>query len=194
MTRQGFTLAELLIALGILGVIATFTIPKVLSVQQDARKKAVIKEVVAILNQITYLAYSTRDPALTPDTFFAYFRDHMNTVKVCAGDVNDEQCWTQQIGSPDAYGFQGFVLHNGATLTSFTQCCDLGNGQIGNMISVDWNGAEGPNVFGDDQFDLVLSWGTAPITDWGNPPYRPGTVMPDNAKASSVALFKQVFQ
>lgn len=35
----GFTLAELLIALGILGVIATFTIPKILSAQQDSKTK-----------------------------------------------------------------------------------------------------------------------------------------------------------
>lgn len=45
----GFTLAELLIALGILGVIATFTIPKVLSAQQETQKKAIAKEVASMI-------------------------------------------------------------------------------------------------------------------------------------------------
>jgi prepilin-type N-terminal cleavage/methylation domain-containing protein len=41
---HGFTLAELLIALAILGVIATFTIPKILSTQQNATYNSITKE------------------------------------------------------------------------------------------------------------------------------------------------------
>ncbi len=46
---HGFTLAELLIALAILGVIATFTIPKILTAQQDQKNNAVVKEVAAAI-------------------------------------------------------------------------------------------------------------------------------------------------
>lgn len=38
--QKGFTLAELLISLAILGVIATFTIPKILSSQQNGSLNA----------------------------------------------------------------------------------------------------------------------------------------------------------
>ena len=48
--KKGFTLAELLIALLILGVIATFTIPKVLQSQQNNRNIATAKEVVSMLS------------------------------------------------------------------------------------------------------------------------------------------------
>jgi prepilin-type N-terminal cleavage/methylation domain-containing protein len=46
---SGFTLAELLIALAILGVIATFTIPKILTAQQNSQKNAAAHEVISAL-------------------------------------------------------------------------------------------------------------------------------------------------
>ena len=54
--RSGFTLSELLIALGVLGLIASFTIPKVLQSVGNAQKKAIAKEAAAILSQ-AYEAY-----------------------------------------------------------------------------------------------------------------------------------------
>ncbi|WP_303674242.1 type II secretion system protein [Vampirovibrio chlorellavorus] len=45
----GFTLAELLISLAILGLIATFTIPKVLSSTQNSANVAKVKEAAATL-------------------------------------------------------------------------------------------------------------------------------------------------
>jgi prepilin-type N-terminal cleavage/methylation domain-containing protein len=51
--KEGFTLAELLIALAILGVIATFTIPKVLQSQADGKYNAIAKEAAGFV----YAAY-----------------------------------------------------------------------------------------------------------------------------------------
>lgn len=49
-SKAGFTLAEVLIALAILAEIATFTIPKILSAQQDGRNNAVAKEAAAAMS------------------------------------------------------------------------------------------------------------------------------------------------
>jgi Tfp pilus assembly protein FimT len=55
--QVGFTLAELFIALGILGMIATFTIPKVLQTQQGNQYRSAAKETAAMVSE-AYAAYS----------------------------------------------------------------------------------------------------------------------------------------
>jgi prepilin-type N-terminal cleavage/methylation domain-containing protein len=47
---SGFTLAELLIALAILGVVSTFTIPKILASQQSSKQNAQAKEAAAMIS------------------------------------------------------------------------------------------------------------------------------------------------
>ncbi|WP_373531076.1 type II secretion system protein [Vampirovibrio sp.] len=54
-SNSGFTLAELLIALAILGVIATFTIPKILSSSANGQNTAIAKEAASMIAG----AYST---------------------------------------------------------------------------------------------------------------------------------------
>lgn len=48
--NKGFTLAELLISLAILGVIATFTIPKILSATSSGQNTAVAKEAASMIS------------------------------------------------------------------------------------------------------------------------------------------------
>ena len=49
-SNSAFTLAELLIALAILGVIATFTIPKILAGQQSSQYNAIAKEDISAIS------------------------------------------------------------------------------------------------------------------------------------------------
>jgi prepilin-type N-terminal cleavage/methylation domain-containing protein len=72
-SRKGFTLAEILIALAILSVIATFTIPKIISNQQDGRNNAIVKETAATMvaafqqhQQLGLLTTSMNASALFP--------------------------------------------------------------------------------------------------------------------------------
>lgn len=76
---SGFTLAELLISLAILGVIATFTIPKILQSQQDGRYKAVAKEAIGAI-AAAYDMYR-RDNTITASTTGGFLVPYFNAVK-----------------------------------------------------------------------------------------------------------------
>ena len=62
--NSGFTLAELLIALLILGEISTFTIPKIIYSQQNQKYNAIAKESAAMISA-AYQQYQYSGNSLT---------------------------------------------------------------------------------------------------------------------------------
>lgn len=112
-TRDGFTLAELLIALLILGVIATFTIPKVLQSQQNSQFKATGKETAAMVSG-AYEAYKNSNTA-TASTSVADLTPFMNYVSVqTSGEINNRPPIFTSI---DCAAANCYRLHNGGTLS-----------------------------------------------------------------------------
>jgi prepilin-type N-terminal cleavage/methylation domain-containing protein len=109
----GFTLAELLIALGILGVVATFTIPKVLNAQQDGKNRAMAKEVAGMLAE-SYQRYKLSN-SVTSGFGIKDLTPYMNYVAVdtassvdgfpTEGNVNCSSAWNTCLRA-----------HNGAML------------------------------------------------------------------------------
>ena len=89
----GFTLAELLIALLILGVVATFTIPKVLQSQANSQKKAVFRETLAVVAQLTEARAKNGGQFANATEMQNYFKDNLNYVKRCPANPQAEGCW-----------------------------------------------------------------------------------------------------
>lgn len=91
--RRGFTLAELLIALAILGVIATFTIPKILSSQQDSKKTATTKEAAAAVAQAWQMYRQDNAPV---DTDLRVLEPYLNyVVKYTDGSSQGDMAVTE---------------------------------------------------------------------------------------------------
>jgi prepilin-type N-terminal cleavage/methylation domain-containing protein len=120
----GFTLAELLIALGILGIIATFTIPKILNAQRNNAKVAATKEVMATL--ATAFQQHKLNGLVTVDThpndllskYFNYVTlDSTSAVDMYPGGGAGLMCST---GTATCYR-----LHNGGLVRPWN--CTLGN-------------------------------------------------------------------
>jgi prepilin-type N-terminal cleavage/methylation domain-containing protein len=111
----GFTLAELLIALAILGVIATFTIPKLLQSQQDGKFKSIAKEAAGMVSD-AYLMFKARN-APDGDTGIPDLTPYMNYVKYDTSSVIDDvyngAATTTTCG---AGGHACLRLHNGAIM------------------------------------------------------------------------------
>jgi prepilin-type N-terminal cleavage/methylation domain-containing protein len=111
--QTGFTLAELLICLTILGVIATFTIPKVLAAQQGTSWRATAKEAAAALSE-AYTIYRLATPP-TANTSTSDIAPYLNYVRLATSGTIDHV--TGQTSLDCATAVPGCLrLHNGGTL------------------------------------------------------------------------------
>ena len=126
-SSKGFTLAELLIALAILGVIATFTIPKVLQATGSGQNTAIFKEAAGMVSgaMSTYqLNNSVTGAAGTAD-----LTEFMNYVKIetAANLTNGVDCGG---GAPIVC----LTLHNGGIL-AYHDTNTFGNTNTTNYIN-----------------------------------------------------------
>lgn len=110
----GFTLAELLIALAILGVIATFTIPKIISAQQNGASNAKAKETTAMVSGAfqQYLMNNTLSASTTSGAITPY----INYVSVHTAGLIDDTPGSTSRDCSDTTNFICLKLHNGGVL------------------------------------------------------------------------------
>jgi prepilin-type N-terminal cleavage/methylation domain-containing protein len=172
--KQGFTLAELLIALAILAVISTFVLPKILVAQQGQQNKAIFKETVATLSAVinTGITAGNLVDSNGNSQFGTYLFGKMNAVKQCLGDSVSLGCWdsvTQGTAPGGNVNQPGMILHNGAVIVGFDDCCTSPfNGQVpgeaSNEFWLDVNGLAGPNQVDADQFLIWSCYGTVPCS------------------------------
>ncbi|HEY9685832.1 MAG TPA: type II secretion system protein [Coleofasciculaceae cyanobacterium] len=176
---SGFSMAELLIALLIVAELATFAIPKVLHSQEESRKKAVFREILAGIEQQVYLGVTTKKIYWTGTGYNgSYVGDSLNAIKVCKGGTAEALgCWDASAGTMGYSTFNGawsYVFSNGAVL--------IGRGITSNdggnsFMYLDWNGTLSPNQVGEDQIGVFACYDTTDCNVWGVVK-RPGTIGP----------------
>jgi prepilin-type N-terminal cleavage/methylation domain-containing protein len=111
-TAMGFTLAELLISLAILGVIATFTIPKIIAAQTNEQYNASTKDVAAMITG-AYTSYSQNNTpsASTSAGNLTPFMNYLATDSSTTIDLAQTNT-TRACGG----GYGCIKLHNGGML------------------------------------------------------------------------------
>ena len=132
--KAGFTLAELLIALAILGVIATFTIPKVLQSQQSSQYSSEAKEVAGMLSG-AFQAYQQANGSVVNATA-GNLTPYMNYVSYTTSATMDYYYTgtTEDCSLGASYGC--LRLHNGGILLA---ACTIPNASTTNAFSFDFD-------------------------------------------------------
>ena len=155
---RAFTLAEILVTLMIIGVIAGMTIPALRNDAMDRTIATNLKKAYSELNQATALVMTNNeanklyrtgilDDQATFDKEFVY--KYLNVIKECSSGSNND-CF----GGSSLVSDKSYLLSNGIAL-SFSGC--IGRNDGGCNVFVDVNGPKSPNKGGVDQFLLGLS-------------------------------------
>jgi prepilin-type N-terminal cleavage/methylation domain-containing protein len=170
MQRKGFTLAEVLITLSIIGVVAALTIPAITASSNEARAKTSIKKAVSVLNQALTMsvaqdgltANSVTGTGGTSNTLKNIFQSYLSTLSF----DNANNTLTTADGMVYTFWLNGTAGCNSPAnnLANAATC----------LVEVDINGNSGSNVVGNknnysDLYYLII---------------RDNDVIPANANAN----------
>lgn len=160
--QYGFTLAEILITLGIIGIIASITIPALINLINEANYKSLYRKAYATISQA--LLSAQNDSTLVPfsgtnggiglqDNFLA-MKSCFNISKECTTS-NLYDCWNTSGESfrSEETGVFSFVDNSGMAWRTRNTDKDLSTP----IILVDTNGGKNPNKYGQDRFPFCFS-------------------------------------
>lgn len=173
--KKGFTLAELLIAMVVIGVIAAVTIAIVVGNAQKTQfvsglqKASNVFTNVANRSQVQGVAMDTWDYSLDVGEFTnRYLRNYFNIIKDC--NTSEAGCFAEsykKIDGSDATSettggdFYKFILSDGVSVgvkleSTGDETCTATNPSVCARIIVDVNGLKTPNQWGKDVFEFNI--------------------------------------
>lgn len=157
---RAFTLAEVLVTLGIIGVVSAMTVP---TLMQNHQRKVYVAQLHKVYNELSQvlLQYQTDRNAVNlseaglnnAQAVYDMITNYMKVVNTC--DIVTTPCFSTAYkyldgsneGSFDR-NFKSFVLASGASIR--IKYANWGNILL--FCLVDTNGMKGPNIFGRDAF------------------------------------------
>jgi len=180
--KHGFTLAEVLITLVIIGVVAAMTIPTTISKYQEQERKTRIKKTYSTLSNAFMRSKADKgdfvldnfDEDSIADWYNTYLKPYLITVKTCYNGAAG--CWGgytkflrggnchysdgRGIGSPRINAilsdgtYVNFDVYNGPdVLAKFKVQTD----SFAVVVIFDINGEKEPNTFGKDTFAVIYT-------------------------------------
>lgn len=165
---KAFTLAEVLITLLIIGVVASIIIPNLLNDTQDAELHTAWKKAYSDISQATMKIMSDNGGTMvgsfnSESNMMNVYLSHLSYYKVCHTSAAGN-CWHKNDNSAKylsgagitTWGDSSSVVSNSGTMYRFiyydSNCITAGWGNTMNCgrIYVDVNGFKGPNTVGRD--------------------------------------------
>ncbi len=170
MKEKGFTLAEVLITLAIIGVVAALTVPSAVKNYQKTRTVTKLKKAYSVMNQAHRLAEVDNGPYETWDIEMSessYYQKYINpyfkakSLRSCGGGNNNycsykESGWKMLDGTATQTGICAgatFITTDNIVYAYRAATTDgEGNPVVYTNVFVDINGPKGPNYIGKDVF------------------------------------------
>ena len=177
------TLAEVLITLLIIGIVAALTIPIVIQDAQNEQFKASWKNIYSVLSDATTRIRTDNGGQMNGAVdwwdhraLIKLYLPYLNVQKDCTMGAIAGGCWHQDgqwlsyntdytcsaggcFHAPGGNAFPGAILSDGTLILvqkSFEPCTDTDTQYGGGRIDVDVNGFKPPNTWGKDIFSLII--------------------------------------
>ena len=170
--QAGFTLSEVLITLGIIGIVASMTLPTVINRANEKQWQVAYKKAYSTIQQAFLRAFENGELVdMTPQQVspggsgytpaigenFKILSKYIKTTKTCF-DKNADECWEcdkGQAGRGNAPDWLGCVKSNYAFIDTSGIAWHLySNNEY--PILVDVNGFKNPNKLGKDRFVMLF--------------------------------------
>lgn len=175
--KSAFTLAEVFITLGIIGVVAALTIPIIIAKNQKAQTLSQLKKVYSVLDNAYNMAVVENGPiegwgftgiSTNPGMQSVYenmFAPHLSISKYCGTTNTNNICWAYGYNIDGTAGsvrpdnqYNGIytVLSDGTSVV-FRDTTPGGLTVIRFLIYIDINGLKLPNRLGKDRFVFTVA-------------------------------------
>lgn len=148
MKHKAFTLAEVLITLGIIGVVASMTLPTLVGKYKKVQTISQLKKTYTVLNQAFRHSEADNESSLYWNVdngidyyFNTYWKPYLNIISFCKGSRGNKACsydsstpWRRANGKKDAYlvlddaSRMPFILSDG-TFVSILIASGYGSGE-----------------------------------------------------------------
>ena len=191
--RAAFTLAEVLITLGVIGIVAAMTMPSLIANYQKKQTVTQLKKAYSTLSQALVAAQQeygdmsgweyigmNLEVGETNDELNnfvkKYLEPYIKIIEYCYDDSSNKSCFYKSYS-------RGMVVFSNGSRTSNTASFIMndgvvvrlefnndGNGKFGGelFVKVDLNGKKQPNMLGKDWFDMVIEPNTSKIKMFGS--------------------------
>ena len=156
--KQAFTLAEVLITLGIIGIVAAMTLPSVINSAQNLQYKSAYKKAYSEFSQALMISLNNGEiisrtqayDSIATESEWNALKSKFKIVKECE-PKELYSCWAQGDtfnGMPNTGYGKAFVDEAGRSWALYFSS--------ENIYFVDINGYKKPNIFGKDRFIFFL--------------------------------------
>lgn len=173
--KKGFTLAEVLITLGIIGVVSALTIPNLIAKHRETVVISSVKSTFTILSQAWLLAVNelgepqywdigAENTQAGGEKLYKILKPYFIKAKDCG---TKQGCFaskykamfgeTSTAWQPNTHGtYSRIVLNNGTSVVFYSAGTGCKNNTYCGTIYFDINGFKGPNRAGRDYFRLEI--------------------------------------